>query len=155
MQRQVFDVIHKWFRDYVKSCSAKFPSKLFRFFKFLTGGGGVGKSHTIKTIYMANTKLLMHKVRNPEKARIIVLAPTGVSAVNINVTTIRSDLGINFGTKMLSLNDRQRASLRNKLSEVRFLIIDDIFMVSSMLFYQVNQRLNETFGCPDSAFFVL
>ena len=47
---------------------------------------------------------------------------------------------------MFPLNDRQRAILRNKLSEVRITIIDEISMVSSMLLYQVNQRLNEIFG---------
>ena len=50
---------------------------------------------------------------------------------------------------MFPLNDRQRAILRNKLSEVRITIIDEISMVSSMLLYQVNQRLNEIFGYSD------
>ena len=36
--------------------------------------------------------------------------------------------------------------LRNKLTEVRLIIIDKISMVSSEIFYQVNQRLNEIFG---------
>ena len=46
---------------------------------------------------------------------------------------------------MCPLNDRHRAILRNKLSEVRITIIDEISIVSSMLLYQVNQRLNEIF----------
>ena len=50
---------------------------------------------------------------------------------------------------MFPLNDRQRAILRNKLSEVRITIIDEISVVSSMLLYQVNQRLNEIFGYSD------
>ena len=50
---------------------------------------------------------------------------------------------------MFPLNDRQRAILRNKLSEVRITIIDEISLVSSMLLYQVNQRLNEIFGYSD------
>ena len=35
--------------------------------------------------------------------------------------------------------------MRNKLSEVRLIIIDEISMVSSVLFVQVNQRLTEIF----------
>ena len=38
------------------------------------------------------------------------------------------------------------AALRNKLSEIRLIIIDKISIVSSVLFYQGNQRLNEIFG---------
>ena len=47
---------------------------------------------------------------------------------------------------MYPLNDRQRGTLRNKLSEIKFIIVDEISMVSSVLFYQVHQRLNEIFG---------
>ena len=34
------------------------------------------------------------------------------------------------GSKLLGLNDKSKATLRNKLSEVNFLIIDHFFMVS-------------------------
>ena len=95
----------------------------------------------------------MVKVGDPEKAKILVLAPTGVAAVSISSTTIHSGLGKTFGRKMFPLNDRQRTSLRNKPSEVRFIIIDENSMVSSMIFYQVNERLNELFRCCDSACF--
>ena len=54
-----------------------------------------------------------------------------------------SVLGTNFGSKLYPLNDQQREALRSKLSEVRLIIIDEISMVSSVLFYQVNHRLNE------------
>lgn len=95
----------------------------------------------------------MVKVGDPEKAKILVLAPTGVAAVSISSTTIHSGLGKKFGRKMFPLNDRQRTSLRNKPSEVRFIIIDENSVVSSMIFYQVNERLNKLFRCRDSACF--
>ena len=41
---------------------------------------------------------------------------------------------------------QQRAALRNKLLEVRLMIIDEIYMVSSVVFYEFNQPLNEIFG---------
>ena len=78
-----------------------------------------------------------------------MLAPTGVAAVHIYGTTIHCRLQINIRGKMFPLNDCQRAILRNKLSEVNFIITDEILMVSSMLLYQVNQRLNEIFGYSD------
>ena len=68
----------------------------------------------------------------------MLLAPTGVAAVNINGTTIHSGLEINVGGKLYPLSEQHRADLRNKLSEVRLIIIDEISMVSSVLFFQVN-----------------
>ena len=49
-QRQVFERIHKWSRDYFKSLPNKTPQKINQFHIFLTGAAGVSKSHLIKTI---------------------------------------------------------------------------------------------------------
>ena len=94
---------------------------------------------------MSLNKVFGYKGGDADKTRILLLVRTGVAAININETTIHSGLGINAGSKLYSLNDKQRETLRNKLSEVRLIIIDEISMVSSILFYQVNQRLNELF----------
>ena len=48
----------------------------------------------IKTIYMSLSKVLMYKGGELDKPRILLLAPTGVAAININATTIHSGLGI-------------------------------------------------------------
>ena len=61
-----------------------------------------------------------------------------------------SVLGTNVGSKLYPLNDQQSEALRSNLSEVRLIIIDEISMVSSVLFYQVNQRLNEIFWFSDN-----
>ena len=56
-----------------------------------------------------------------------------------NIPMIRKEvtgLGINIGGKMYLLSDKQRATLGNKLSEKWVLMIDDISMVSNILFYQ-------------------
>ena len=73
-------------------------------------------------------------------------APAGVAARNIDRTTIHSGLGISVGSTLYSLNDRQWEALRNKFSEVRLIIKDEILMVSSVLFFQFKQLLNEVFG---------
>ena len=52
----------------------------------------------------------------------------------------------NVGSKLYPLNEQQGEALRNYFSEVRLTIIDEIPMVSSVLFYQVNQRFNKVFG---------
>ena len=73
-------------------------------------------------------------------------APAGVAARNIDRTTIHSGLGISVGSTLYSLNDRQWEALRNKFSEVRLIIKDEILMVSSVLFFQFKELLNEVFG---------
>ena len=42
-QPKVFDVLHKWSRDYIKSLRSKTIQILNPFHLFITGGGGVGK----------------------------------------------------------------------------------------------------------------
>ena len=80
-------------------------------------GAGVGKSHLIKTIHISLSKVLIYKCGDPGRPRILLLAPTGVAAININGTAIHSGLGIKVGSKLYPLRDCQHAALRNKLSE--------------------------------------
>ena len=40
-------------------------------------------------------------------------------------------IGIKPGTKVLGLNDKSKAALRNRSSDVKFLIIDGLSLVSS------------------------
>ena len=46
---------------------------------------------------MSLNKVMMYKGGDPEKPRILLLAPTGVAAVHINGTTIHAGLQINVG----------------------------------------------------------
>ena len=92
-------------------------------------------------------------VKTQRNLKIFLLGPTGISAVNIGATTIHSGLGIKPGIKLLGLNDKSKSALRNKLSEVKFLIIDKLFMVSSDLWNDINSRLEEIFMMvPEKAF---
>ena len=82
---------------------------------------------------MSLIKVLGYKGGDADKLRILLLPSTRVAAININGTTIHSGLGINVGSKLYPLNDQQRAALRNKLSEVRLIVIDEISMVCTFL----------------------
>ena len=93
----------------------------------------------IKAIFLFLIKVLGYKGGDVHKTRILLLPPTRIAAINVNGTTIHSGLRINVGGKLYPLNDQQREVLINKLSEVRLIIIEEISMVSSVLFYQVNQ----------------
>ena len=115
--------------------------------------GGTGKSHLVKAIYNAILKTLLYHCKSPEKLRVLLLKPTRKSAVNISGTTIHSGLGIKPGIKLLCLNDKSKAALRNRLSEVKLLIIDELFMASSDLWTDIDSRLGERFTMiPKKAF---
>ena len=88
---------------------------------------------------MSLNKVLGYKEGDADKPIILLLAPSGVAAININGTMIHSGLETNVGSKLYPLNDQQRAALRNKLSEVLLIYIDRNSMVSSVLFYHANQ----------------
>ena len=89
----------------------------------------------------------MYNGGDPDKPRVLLLAPTGVAAVNIDGTTIHSRLVINCKRQFYPLNGNQKASLRNQLSELKLLIvIDEISVFSQTLFYRINLRLIEISG---------
>ena len=59
---------------------------------------------------------------DPDKAKIIMIAPTGVAAVNVSGATIHSALGIpvgNYRKTIPKLSDKTKSKLRNNLSSVR------------------------------------
>ena len=80
----------------------------------------------------------------------MLIAPTGVAAVNIHGSTVHSELGVpvgRYGRCLPKLSDKMRSSLRNRLSELFVIVIDEISMVSNLLLLYINQRLIEIFGC--------
>ena len=155
-QRQIFDVVNKWARDTVKNLSSKSPKKVEPIYIFLTGKGGCGKSHLINTITHSVSKTLSYHGKDPEKCRVKNCAPTGIAACNVDGNTLHSELGIpvgSFGKTIPKLTDKKRSALRNKLSELRLLIVDEISMVSNKMLLYIHQRLIEIFGCsPDIPF---
>ena len=94
------------------------------------------------------TKLFLYHDRNTDKARVLLLVPTGVAVINISGTTIHSGLNIPYHSKILSLSNKIRALVRNKYSGVQLIIIDKTSMVPNKLLFHVRQRLIENFESP-------
>ena len=152
-QREYFEIVCNWAKRFIKNLSAVTKIEIEPLYIFLTGGAGTGKSHLVKTIFHALTKIFSYRNVTLDKPKVLLVAPTGVAAVNIDGTTIHTSLGIPVGTygkNLPRLNDKKRLALRNTLCELRALIIDEISMVSNLQLLYIHLRLVEIFGCSDN-----
>jgi len=115
---------------------------------FVTGKAGTGKS------------TLLDYIRLTSKKKMIVLAPTGISALNVRGETIHSFFGLKPGfeldeAKSMSIDERKKAKFKN----IKALAIDEISMVRADLLDAVNTLLcrarqnKEPFGGVQMIFF--
>jgi ATP-dependent DNA helicase PIF1 len=112
---------------------------------FITGRAGTGKS------------TLLQLFRDTTQKRAVVLAPTGVAALNVKGQTIHSFFG--FPGKPLQKSDIRRRRYRKIFEKLQVLIIDEISMVrADMLdnidyFLRLNRHINQPFGGVQVVFF--
>ena len=121
------------------------------FYCFLSGGGGVGKSHVTKALYQAAVKCLNTNVGDDfQKIRALILAPTGKAAFNIRGCTIHSALSVPANRSLHNyqrLDSSRLNSLCNKLGGLKVIFVDEISMVGNSMFnVQLNKRLQEIKG---------
>ncbi len=108
------------------------------------GSGGTGKSKLIKVI-CAFGEYYFRKIHpgSPDKPVIIKTAPTGKAASNIDGFTLHSTFNFKFGNDFSSLSDQARDSMRDIMSNLKLLIIDEISMVKADMLYILDRRLRE------------
>ena len=154
-QRYAYDIVLAWCRNKMKNMNSLKPKELEPIYLFITGGAGAGKSHLIKTIYHTVTKTLRHAPMNPELPTVLLMAPTGVAAINIDGTTINTALAIpvQTGDNVPAMSDQKRTQMRLSLSELKLIIIDEISMVGNITLLHIHQRLKEIFGTSNSQIF--
>ena len=69
-------------------------------------------------------------------------------------TTLHSAFKLGkFGTEYRSLADKSLAELRENLSHLKLLIIDEISLVSADILYTIHMRLTEVFNAPKTSLF--
>ncbi len=114
---------------------------------FLTGKAGTGKT------------TFLHKIKTESNKRLVVVAPTGVAAINAKGVTIHSFFQMPFGP-IIPGETRQNTSFKHKFSKAKIdiiksidlLIIDEISMVRADLLDGIDQVLkryrdrNKVFG---------
>lgn len=103
---------------------------------FLTGKAGTGKT------------TFLHKLKTETKKRMVVVAPTGVAAINAKGVTIHSFFQLPFGP-ILPTNDLESSSFSRKFSKTKIgiiksldlLVIDEISMVRADLLDGIDKTL--------------
>ena len=104
---------------------------------FITGGGGVGKSHTIKLLQ--------------KELPIVLTASTGISAVNIEGQTIHSWSGIGIGNLPIEytvkfLHSPKGKSKLKEICDAKYLVIDEISMLNSYILDYLNEVFKRVRG---------
>lgn len=112
---------------------------------FITGRAGTGKS------------TLLELLRNTTKKKMVVLAPTGIAALNVGGQTIHSFFG--FPPKPLQRQDIKKRRNRSLYKKMELLVIDEISMVRADLldnidyFLRINRDIPLPFGGVQVVFF--
>ena len=100
----------------------------------------------MRVIYQCLTKSLSYGSALVDKPKALLMAPTGVAAINVDATTIHTAFCIpvgHFGSNLPPLSNKMKSCLRNRLSGLKIIITDEILMISNNLLFYVHLRLNE------------
>ena len=118
-------------------------------YAFLTGGAGVGKSVVIKALYQALKRhLCSDEGENPDNCRVLLCAPTGKAAHNINGTTIHAAFKIlpNRGYRNYHIDSDTLNTLRVNYKDLSIVIIDEVSMVGNKMLSLINECLQTIKG---------
>lgn len=105
---------------------------------FVTGRAGTGKS------------TLLRALRNSLEDELVVVAPTGLAAVNVGGQTIHSFFGL--PPRLLRLDDIRRSRNGQVMRKLKYLVIDEVSMVRSDLMWAIDQSLRVNRGRPREPF---
>ncbi|XP_073688497.1 uncharacterized protein [Garra rufa] len=138
-QISVFYKIRQWCLSKIRGENPK------PFHVFVTGGAGTGKSHLIKAIKYEATRLLSQIALHPDDICVVLSAPTGIAAYNLQSSTIHNTfcIGINVKLPYTPLGEEKLNSLRAKFHGLQILIIDEISMVDHKLLAYIHGRLRQ------------
>ena len=114
----------------------------------ITGGSGSGKSSVLRCASLHAEKILRKAGDKIGKPHVLISAPTGMAAKNVDGATLHSIFDFKFGNEHVGLSEKKLVNTRDMLSELKLVIIDEVSMVSADLLYKLHLRLCEIF--PDN-----
>jgi len=134
----------QWCKEFVIAVNNSLP-RPDAYHIFLSGPGGVGKSHVIRLVHTDCIKLLRscrpngEEMYAPDNICVLLTAPTCTAAFNIGGLTLHSALLLNPDYSKLSADKLN--TLQTILCKLTLLIIDEISMVGSDFLVQIDKRL--------------
>ena len=132
-QHEVFLHINQWIRTKSE------PLRIF-----LSGGAGTGKSVLITALYQSlHRYLILNSIDDLDHIHVVRCAPTGAAAYNIEGITFHHAFDIHVQQKFQPLIAQKANNLYNKSKYMSVLIVDEISLVSNMLFKQIDTRLQQ------------
>jgi ATP-dependent DNA helicase PIF1 len=105
---------------------------------FVTGQAGTGKSTFVRSL------------RSLGLGNLVVVAPTGVAALNVHGSTIHSFFG--FKPKVLTDKDVSDTPINDVHKNLKFLVIDEVSMVSPDIIDGIRKFLKKAKKSKDRAF---
>jgi hypothetical protein len=145
-QRHFIMIHRRWCKKAVKALKTGKPVEPYQI--FLSGPGGVGKSHIIKLVQSDTIRILkLSGMFEPDDVIVLLTASTGVAAFNINGMTLHSALLLGCNRRGFQpLSNDKLTTLRCKLSKLQLIIIDEISMVGSNTLLEIHKRLQQIKG---------
>ena len=97
----------------------------------------------------------MQEASNANLPTVLLMAPTGVSAINLSGTTVNTALATpkETGENLPATSDQKKTQMRVSLSELKLIIIDEVSMISNITLLQIHQRLKDISGASASQLF--
>ena len=124
-------------RDHLEAhCSSSQPLRMV-----VSGTAGTGKSYLIQCL-----KLLL-------RDHLLVAAPTGVAAFNVDGYTLHSLLSLPIRGDFKPLEGKRLQTIQQTLSGVDYIIVDEMSMVGRKTFGQVDRRLRQVFPARSEELF--
>ena len=115
------------------------------YYVFLSGPGGVGKSHVIMLIHSDTLKLLkLSGTFEPDNVVVLLTAPTGMK--------LHAALLLGRSKYSGFQHDRLK-TLRTRLSRLMLLITDEVSMVGANMLLEIHNRLQQIKGVSDDVVF--
>lgn len=115
--------------DFVRTCDGHL---------FVTGRAGTGKSTLLKVL------------RDELAEEAVVVAPTGLAAINVGGQTIHSFFGL--PPRLIQVGDIKRGRYGRVMRKLSTVIIDEVSMVRSDLMWAIDQSLRLNRGRPRDPF---